>query len=43
MSPENLAILKTLAIRPSTSIATSVRSTVEALEQEGYVANGPVG
>jgi ribosomal protein S19E (S16A) len=43
MSPENVAILKSLAIRPSPSIATSVRSMVEALEQSGYVANGPDG
>jgi hypothetical protein len=43
MSPENVAILKTLAIRPSPSIATSVRPMVEALEQSGHVANGPDG
>ena len=43
MSPENVAILKTLAIRPSASIATSVRCMVEMLEQDGYVANGPDG
>jgi hypothetical protein len=43
MSPENLAILKTLAIRPSASIATSVRCMVEVLEQDGYVANGSDG
>jgi hypothetical protein len=43
MSSENLAILKTLAIRPSASIATSVRCMVEVLEQNGHVANGPDG
>jgi hypothetical protein len=43
MSPGNVAILKTLAIRPSPSIAWSVRPMVETLEQGGYVANGPDG
>ena len=43
MSPENLALLKTLAIRPSASVTVNVRSMVEALEQSGYVANGPHG
>jgi hypothetical protein len=43
MSPENVAILKTLAIRPSPSIATSVRPMVETLVQSGHVANGPDG
>jgi hypothetical protein len=43
MSPENVAILKTLALRPSPSIATSVRPMIEALEQSGHVANGPDG
>ena len=43
MLPESLAILKTLAIRPSASIATSLQSMVEALEHDGYVANGPDG
>jgi hypothetical protein len=43
MSPESVAILKTLALRPSPSIATSVRPMVEKLEHSGYVANGPDG
>ena len=43
MSPENLALLKTLAIRPSASVAVNVRAMIEALERSGYVANGPHG
>jgi hypothetical protein len=43
MSPEKIAILKTLAIRPSASVAISVQPMVTALEQDGYVTNGPSG
>jgi hypothetical protein len=43
MSPETLAVLKSLAIRPSQSIATSVQPIVSGLQQSGYVANSPSG
>ena len=43
MSPENLAVLKSLAIRPSQSIVPSIQPIVIGLQQAGYVTNGPSG
>jgi hypothetical protein len=43
MSPENLAVLKSLAIRPSQSIVLSVQPIVIDLQHAGYVTNGPSG
>jgi hypothetical protein len=43
MSPEKLAVLRTLAIRPSSSLAESLVPTVVSLEQGGLVTNTPTG
>jgi hypothetical protein len=43
MSPESLAVLKSLAIRPSQSIAPSLQSIVAGLQQAGFVDRGPSG
>src|SRR5262245_54448302 len=43
MSPEKLAVLRTLAIRPSSSLAESLLPTVISLEQGGLVTNTPTG
>jgi hypothetical protein len=43
MSPENLAVLKSLAIRPSHSIAPSLLPVVAQLQQAGFVAPSPSG
>ena len=43
MSPQNLAVLKSLAIRPSQSIVPSIQPIVIGLQQAGYVTNGPSG
>jgi hypothetical protein len=43
MSPEKLAVLRTLAIRPSSSLAASLLPTVISLEQGGLVTNTPTG
>jgi len=43
MSPENLAVLKSLAIHPSFYIAPGVQPIVSILQQAGYVIHGPSG
>jgi hypothetical protein len=43
MSPENLAVLKSLAIRPSRSITPNLRPIVAGLHEAGYIASGPSG
>src|SRR5436190_4434769 len=43
MSPEDLAVLRSLAIRPSASIAPSILPFVTGLQQAGYVTQGPSG
>ena len=43
MSPENLAVLKSLAMRPSQSIAPTLQPIVIRLQEAGFVANSPSG
>ena len=43
MSPEKLAVLKSLAIRPSSSLAESVLPIAIRLQQGGFVTNSPTG
>jgi hypothetical protein len=43
MSPEILAVLKSLAIRPSQSIVPCVQPIVIGLQQAGYITSGPSG
>ena len=40
---ESLALLRSLAIRPSEHIAPSLQGMVGALEQAGYIARSPSG
>jgi hypothetical protein len=43
MSPENLAVLKSLAIRPSKDIAPSLQPVVAGLQQAGFITSSPSG
>ena len=43
MSPENMAVLKSLAIRPSQSIAPSLQPIVAGLQEAGFVTSSPSG
>jgi len=43
MSPEKLAVLKSLTIRPSSSLAESVLPIVIGLQQGGFVTDSPTG
>lgn len=43
MSPEDLAVLKSLAIRPSASIAPGILAVVTGLQQQGYVTHAASG
>ena len=43
MSPEDLAVLKSLAIRPSLSIAPGLQQAVARLQGAGYISHGPSG
>ena len=43
MSPEDLAVLKSLAIRPSLSIAPGLQRAVARLQGAGYISHGPSG
>lgn len=43
MSSEKLAVLKSLALRPSATLTASLMPIVARLQQEGYVTDGPSG
>jgi hypothetical protein len=43
MSEEKIALLKSLALRPSYQIAPSLRPMLDALVEAGYVTNGSSG
>jgi hypothetical protein len=43
MSPEKLAVLKSLALRPSASVVPSLLPIVTGLKEGGYVTDGPSG
>jgi hypothetical protein len=43
MSEEQIALLKSLALRPSDQIAPGLRSILDALVQAGYVTYGSSG
>jgi hypothetical protein len=43
MSPDKLAVLKSLALRPSASVAPGILPIVAGLRDGGYVADGPSG
>jgi hypothetical protein len=43
MSPEKVAVLRTLALSPSASIAPNLVAVVAQLESGGYVSHGPSG
>jgi hypothetical protein len=43
MSPENFAILKTLALQPSLSLAPNLECVVARLASAGYVSWDPSG
>lgn len=43
MTEQNLALLKSLAIRPTRHIAPNIEHLVTALSDAGYVAYGPDG
>jgi hypothetical protein len=43
MNPEIVALLRSLALRPSPDVAPNLRPVVTSLESEGYVTNGPSG
>jgi hypothetical protein len=43
MSEEKIALLKSLALRPSYQVAPSLRPMIDALVGAGYVTNGSSG
>lgn len=43
MSDVEIAFLKTLALRPSRHVVTSLQPLVDALVEAGYVSDGPSG
>jgi hypothetical protein len=43
MSPEKLAVLRSLAMRPSPSLPASMLPIVVGLQQGGYAMEGPSG
>lgn len=43
MAEQNLAVLKSLAIRPVRDVAPGIKPVVIALQDAGYVSHGPDG